>query len=86
MSNRLDASIVCLLIMLCLSNMKCTVNTETTTKETDNFAYQKEIVNPHNFTYIFNPEYKICGKDEKLFLLIYVILLIFILFLIYKKC
>ena len=41
--------------------------------EADIFAYQIEIVNRHDFNYIFNPEYNICGKDgEKLFLLIYV--------------
>jgi hypothetical protein len=49
------------------------------TKEKDNLAYQADIVNPHNFNYVYNPKFEICGtsQSEKLFLLIYVKLLIY---------
>lgn len=44
------------------------------TKEANNLAYQVDIVNPHNFSYVYNPKFEICGtsQSEKLFLLIYV--------------
>ena len=43
-------------------------------KDPDPLAYQKEIVNRHDFKYIFNPEHQICGKNETIFLFIYVII------------
>lgn len=49
-----------------------TTTAPSTSKEPDIFAYQSEIVNKHDFNYIYNPQFDICGKDEKLFLLIYV--------------
>lgn len=36
------------------------------------YEVQQNIVNPHNFKYIFNPRYDICNREDEIFLLIYV--------------
>jgi hypothetical protein len=55
-------------------NLVNSLNEKITDKETDPdpLAYQKEIVNRHDFKYILNPEHQICVKNESIFLLIYV--------------
>lgn len=42
--------------------------------ESDQFAVQTKIINPHNFKYILNPGFQICGENntDPVFLLIYV--------------
>lgn len=74
------ALVIFIFFILNDSNIKSTTAAETTTTTSsptttvDDFAVQNEIVNRHDFNYIYNPGYEICKPvdDNKIFVVVYV--------------
>ena len=69
-------TLLLLLVILCTSiQISLSLGSNTTTVSSPNNPYHphKSIVNPHNFSYILNPGFTVCGQNaSNVFLLVYV--------------